>query len=101
MTPEELFKKRLLDDCAECEKLGCSATVCRRMINEYGPIEATKKLIQAKTAQFGFRFLMSKGENGKQFTMENRVLENPSLFTKDDILIAEWRIENWSKMPKS
>ena len=76
MTPEELLKKRLLDDCDECEKLGHSDLVFRRMINDLGPIEATRRLIQSGTAQAGFRFLMSKGEIGEQFTVENRVLEN-------------------------
>ncbi|GFH62832.1 MAG: hypothetical protein ZNDK_0603 [Candidatus Desulfovibrio kirbyi] len=103
MTLENLFKERLLADCVECEKLGLSAHIGRRMVLEHGAIEAAKRLIQSGTAQKGFISLMKKGDKGRQCTMENRIVDSKfsSLFEPKDVELAKWRLDNWEKLPIS
>lgn len=101
MSLEDDFQKCLLDDCDRCTELGSKhAFIGREMIIKYGAVEASRRLIKEARAQSGFVFLMEKGDIGKEITIENRILEYPSLFNKDDIARAEFRLEKWRELKK-
>ena len=101
MALEDDFQKCLFDDCDKCTELGSKTSyIGREMIHKYGAIEAAKRLIKDPKAQSGFVFLMEKGEAGKKITIENRVLEFSSLFNKDDVEMAKFRLENWRQLKK-
>ena len=76
--------------------IGKAATRTRKMIEDYGEIEALSRLMKSADLQQGFKALRDADKLDNTF--ETIVVRFSDLFAADVVEAAKWRLENSHKL---
>jgi hypothetical protein len=92
MNLEDEFRAEALRDYAEAAALGYNATVWRHMIDQWGAVEATRRLLYSKEFSDGFRRLWELKR--LDLSVEALLLKPQfaSLFTEEERTIAREKL---------
>jgi len=92
-----MSKERFLTEVSQAitlyeRTIGQAATRTRKMIEDYGEIEALSRLMVSADLQQGFKALRDAGK--LDITFEAIVVRFSDLFAADVVEAAKWRLEN-------
>jgi hypothetical protein len=91
--PKENFLTEVSQAIALYERtIGQAATRTRKMIEDYGEIEALSRLMKSADLQQGFKAL--RDANQLESTFEAIVVRFSDLFAPDVVEAAKWRLKN-------
>ncbi|PKH06417.1 hypothetical protein [Moritella sp. Urea-trap-13] len=88
------FSLKVYNAIQESNRIGYSPTVITTILRSYDAVSVAKKLIKSGTIQSGFKKLSGLGRIDLSF--ESIMLESDfcSLFTKEELRAAEWRLSS-------